>query len=68
MKITKEGKLPEPPKPTFAGKTASCLKCGARVELEARDKPARVSNAKADPGPKFKCPTTDCKGELSLQK
>jgi hypothetical protein len=62
MKTIKEGKLP----PTT--KKASCAACGAVVEIEPRDKPVRISKAKAHPGPKYKCPTKGCKGELSLQK
>ena len=68
MKILKQGTLPEPAKATYAGKTATCEKCGSRVELEAKDKPVRISRAKENGGPKFKCPTRGCDGELSLKK
>ena len=59
MKTTKPGDLsPQSSKPFWAGRTITCPKCKAEMELEAKDKPA---NPVLSPGKTcFYCSTPGC--------
>lgn len=38
MKILKEGKIPEPPKPWWVGQKHKCSNCGTEIEFELGDR------------------------------